>query len=447
LNEVDILIHDCTIVTMDNKQPIVEKGFLTIKNGQITEMGKKSRASLSFRAEETINGEGKVALPGLVNCHTHAAMTLFRGAAEDQQLDQWLRDTIWPLEARLKPNDVYEGALLGCLEMIKSGTTCFADLYFHEDMVVKAVERAGLRAVLAPGIIEAGDARRGGRMLKDAVGFVKKYNGFADGRVKAQVGPHALYSCSPNLLRRVREAASKLGVGVHTHLAESMETARSLRAKYGLGEVELLERIGFLKGMDVLAAHCIHLSVEEMRLLARSGVRVAYNPVANMKLGMGAPRIFELLRLGVTVGIGTDGPASNNTLDMFESLKAAALLQKVSHTDPTVLPAETVLRMATIDGAKALGLDESVGSLEVGKRADLILVDFNKPHLTPRHNLYANLVYSARGSDVDTVVVDGKIIMEKRRVKTLNEVEVMQKAQRAALNLVTVGARAIKQKK
>jgi len=437
LKEVDILIYDCTVVTMDNEQPIIEKGFIALKNGQITDVGKKSRARVPFKASEIINGEGMVALPGLVNCHTHAAMTLFRGAAEDKQLDQWLRDTLWPLEVKLKPNDIYEGALLGCLEMIKSGTTCFADMYFHEEVIAKAVERAGLRAVLAPGIIEAGDVQRGERMLRDAVRVVKKYNGFAGGRVKALFGPHALYSCSPNLLRRVREAASKLGVGAHIHLAESMETAGSLRAKYGLGEVELLERIGFLKDLSVLAAHCVHLSEEDTRLLARREVCVAYNPVANMKLGMGVPKIDELLRLGVTVGIGTDGPASNNTLDMFESVKAAGLLQKVLYKDPTVLPAETVLRMATIDGARALGLEKSVGSLEVGKRADLILVDFDKPHLTPRHNLYADLVYSARGSDVDTVIVDGKILMARRQVKTLNEGEVMQKAQRTALNLVT----------
>jgi len=432
---------------MDNKQPVIEKGFLTIKNGQITDISKKSRTSLTIRAEETINAEGKVALPGLVNCHTHVAMTLFRGAAEDQPLDKWLHETIWPLEAKLKPKDIYQGALLGCLEMIKSGTTCFADMYFHEDLIAKAVEGAGLRAVLAPGIIEAGDAQRGERMLREAVKVVRKFNGFANGRVKAQLGPHALFSCSPNLLRRVREAALKQGVGVHIHLAESTETIRSLRAKYGLSEVELLERIGFLKSLDVLAAHCIHLSDKEMRFLARRGVRVAYNPVANMKLAMGAPRIADLLKLGVTVGLGTDGPASNNSFDMFETMKTAALLQKLSYKDPTVLSAETVLRMATIDGAKALRLEKSVGSLEVGKKADLILVDFDKPHLIPRLNLYANLVYSAHGSDVDTVIVDGKILMTKRKVKTLNEEEVMKKAQRTALNLLKARQRTHKQER
>jgi len=432
-----MLVHNCTIVTMDNRQPIIKKGFIAIKNGQIMGVGEKRQASLlSIKAAETLNCEGKVALPGLVNCHTHVAMTLFRGLAEDQPLDKWLRHAIWPLEAKLKRSDIYDGALLGCLEMIKSGTTCFADMYFHEDVIAKAVERAGLRAVLAPGIIEAGDAQRGERMLRDAVRVTEKFNGFAEGRVKTQLGPHALFSCSPSLLRRVRENALKLEVGVHIHLAESTETAEVLGAKYGLGEVKLLERIGFLEGLPVLAAHCVHLSDEDVRLLAKGRVSVAYNPVANMKLGMGAPRIAELLKLGLTVGIGTDGPASNNSLDMFESMKAAALLQKVLYKDSAVLPAETVLRMATIDGAKALGVDGSVGSLEVGKRADLILVDSEKPHLTPTHNLYANLVYSARGSDVDTVVVDGKILMEGRRVKTLNEAQVMRNAQRTALNLV-----------
>jgi len=423
---------------MDKRQPIIKKGFITIKNGQITSVSKKSKASLSIKTAKTIDGEGKVALPGLVNCHTHTAMTLFRGVAEDKPLDVWLHNTIWPLEAKLRARDIYDGALLGCLEMIKSGTTCFADMYFHEEAVAEAVERAGLRAVLAPGIIEAGDTHRGAKMLKDAVKVARKYPDYAGGRVKIQLGPHALYSCSPNLLRRVRETALRLGLGVHVHLAESPDTSKVLKSKYGFGEVELLERIGFLKDLNVLAAHCIHLTEEEMRLLARYKVKVAYNPVANMKLGMGVPKINDFLNLGVTVGIGTDGPASNNTLDMFESMRMAALLQKFSCMDSTVLPAATVLRMATLDGARALGLEKSVGSLEVGKRADLILVDFEKPHLTPRHEcVHADLVYSAHGSDVETVIVDGKVLMEKRKVLTLDEAEVMRKAQRTAVDLVT----------
>ncbi len=376
-----------------------------------------------------------MAAPGLVNCHTHLPMTIFRGVAEDQELGKWLSDTIWPLEAKLKPGDVYDGALLGCLEMIKSGTTCFADMYFHEDMVAKAVERAGLRAVLAPGIIEAGDSERGEKLLKEGVGFARKFHGFADGRVRVRLGPHTVYTCSPNLLMKARDRASELNIGIHIHLAESKERVKSMKEKYGFTEVELLESLGFLKP-DVLAAHCIYLSEEEMRLMAKRDVKVSYNPVANMKLALGVPKIRDLMGLGVTVGIGTDGPASNNDLDMFDDMRVAALLQKVSYMDSTVLPAHSVLGMATISGARALGLEGSVGSLEVGKKADVILVDFGKPHLTPVHDFYANVVYSARGSDVDTVIVDGKILMEGGEVRTLDEEEVSVRARESALDLL-----------
>jgi len=271
-------------------------------------------------------------------------------------------------------------------------------------------------------------------MLEDSVNFARKYKGYADRRVTTQLGPHTLYTCSLDLLAKVRQKASDLNVGIHIHLAESEETVNQTKQKHGLTEVELLEKIGFL-GSDVLAAHCIHLTEKEMQLLAKHNVNVSYNPVANMKIAQGTPKIKDLLDLGVTVGVGTDGPASNNNLDMFRSMKVAALLQKQYYKDPTVLSAQTVLKMATIDGAKALGLEKIVGSLEVGKKADVILIDFKKPHLTPVHDFYANIVYSACGSDVDTVIVDGKILMESRKVKTLDEEEVMLKAQKTATNL------------
>lgn len=419
---------------MGGKRGVVEKGLIAIENDVIAYVGKEADAP-SIRAEETIEGHGKVAMPGLVNCHTHLPMTIFRGVAEDQELGRWLRETIWPLEAKLRPGDVYDGALLGCLEMIKSGTTCFADMYFHEDMVARAVERAGLRAVLASGIIEAGDMERGERLLREGVEFARRFHGFADGRVGVCLGPHTVYTCSPNLLIRARERASELNIGMHIHLAESKETVKSVKKKYGFTEVALLESLGFLRS-DVLAAHCIYLSDEEMRLLAKRGVKVAYNPVANMKLAMGVPKIRDLVGLGVTVGIGTDGPASNNDLDMFDDVRVGALLQKVFYMDSTVLPARSVLEMATIGGARALGLEGSVGSLDVGKKADVVLVDFERPHLTPVHDFYANLVYSARGSDMDTVVVDGKVLMEGGEVRTLDEEEVRVRAREAALDLL-----------
>lgn len=434
MEKVDIIIHSCLILPMDGKNRIIEDGSIAIENGKITYIGKRPKSSV-VRGEDTIDGHGRIAIPGLINCHTHLPMTLFRGIAEDQPLDKWLTKTIWPLEANLQPSDVYHGALLGCLEMIKSGTTCFADMYFHEEKVAEAVEKAGLRAVLADGIIEAGNKERGERMLKENVDFAKKYNAYANGRITTHLGPHAVYSCSPELLMKVREAASALNVGIHIHLAESKEMTKEIKERLGFSEVELLENLGFLSS-DILAAHCIHLSRKEMTLMAKHDVKIAHNPVANMKIAAGVAKIKDLMNLGLTVGIGTDGPASNNSLDMFESIKITTLLQKLEYRDPNVLSAETVLKMATTDGAKALRLRNSLGSLEVGKEADLILINFKKPHLTPMHDPYANIVYSARGSDVDTVIANGKILMENREVKTLDEDGVLRDAEKTAFNLL-----------
>ncbi|MFB0567468.1 MAG: amidohydrolase [Candidatus Bathyarchaeia archaeon] len=433
MKEADILIRNCTILPMSGKG-ITKKGFIAIKDGKISQIGKAAKA-LSIKAKRTLDGRGKVASPGLVNCHTHVAMTLFRGIAEDKPFDDWWRDTIWPLEQKLKRIHIYDGTLLGCLEMIKSGTTCFADMYSHEDAVAEAVKKSGLRAVLAPGIIEAGSTQRGRKMLREAVKIAREYHGCADGRIDIRLGPHTAYTCSPELLKKARKMASELKIGLHIHLAESKSMAEAVRKNFGLSEVELLEKVDFLKP-DVLAAHCIHLSKKDMQIIKRQDVKVAYNPVANMKLASGVPKIHDLLKFGVTVGIGTDGAACNNSFDMFESMKIAALLQKAYYADSTVLPAEKVLRMATIEGAKALGLENIVGSLEVGKKADLVLINFEKPHLTPTHDFYANLVYSAHGSDVDTVIVDGEILMENRKVKTLNESKIMKKAQKTACDLI-----------
>jgi len=416
-----------------NEKEIIEKGFIAIKDAKFSHIGKSNKAS-SIKAERTLDGRGKVALPGLINCHTHVAMVLFRGIAEDKPFDEWWKETIWPLEQKLKRSHIYNGTLLGCLEMIKSGTTCFADMYFYEDAVAEAVEKSGMRAVLAPGIIEAGNERLGEKMLKEAIKIAREYHGRADGRIHIRLGPHTAYTCSPELLKKTREVASELKIGLHIHLAESRSMAEALRKNSGMSEVELLEKVDLLKP-DVLAAHCIHLSKRDMQTMKRHDVKVAYNPIANMKLASGIPKIHDLLKFGLTVGIGTDGAACNNSFDMFESMKFAALLQKIFYMNPAVLPAEKVLRMATIEGARALGLEDIIGSLEIGKRADLILVDFEKPHLTPIHDFYANLVYSAHGSDVDTVIVNGRILMENLKVKTLNESEVMEKAQKTVLDL------------
>jgi len=418
-----------------NGKGFIDDGAIAIKNGKITFIG-KSASVTSMKVETKINAKGKAAMPGLINCHTHVPMTLFRGLAEDQPLDTWLKETIWHLEARLRSEDIHVGALLGCLEMIKGGTTCFADMYFHEHMVAKAVEKSGLRGVLAEGIIETGNRTLGEKMLFESVNFAKSFHGYADGRVSAMLGPHAAYSCSSNLLVKVSEMASKLNVGVHLHLAESKTMFGEFEKKYGSSETEFLDKIGFLKG-HVLAAHCVNLSRKDMRILSKRSVDVVYVPVANMKLGLGTVKAKDLTDLGVNVCLGTDGPASNNTLDMFETMKVAALLQKLTYLSPMVLPAYEVLKMATVNGAKALGIQSETGSLEVGKKADIILVDLSRPHLKPLHNIYSSIIYSARGSDVDTVIVDGKILMKNRQVKTLDEQAVMQKAEKTAFDLLS----------
>jgi 5-methylthioadenosine/S-adenosylhomocysteine deaminase len=434
LEKADILIYGCPILPMTGKC-LIENGAIAVKNRKINFVG-KSAAAASIKSETKINAKGKVAMPGLINCHTHVSMTLFRGMAEDQPLGTWLKKTIWPLEAKLKPSDVHAGALLGCLEMIKNGTTCFGDMYFHENIVAKAVEKSGLRGALAEGIIEAGNKKLGEKTLEKSTNFARKFDGYANDRITAMLGPHAAYSCSPELLLRICEKALELDVGIHIHLAESEEMFREFEKKYSSSEVEFLDKKDFFKG-HILAAHCINLSQKEMQILSKRCVNVAYVPVANMKLGLGAAKINDLVGLGVNVGLGTDGPASNNTLDMFETMKVAALLQKLAYLNPKVLPTYEVLRMATINGAKALGLEEETGSIEVGKKADIVLVDLSKPHMKPLYNIYASIVYSAHGSDVDTVIVDGKILMENRQVKTLDEQAVMERAEETALDLLS----------
>jgi len=432
----DVVIRRCTLLTMSDRG-VIRQGLMAIKDGSIIYVGREVKAP-SFEADKIIDGSGKIAMPGLINCHTHAAMSLFRSIAEDKELSVWLREVIWPLESKLKPEDVYYGTLLSCVEMIKSGTTCFSDMYFHEDMVAKAVIESGLRCVLSPGIIEAGQKILGRILLREAVKIAKKYRGGSYGRISVMLGPHALYSCSPQLLRRVSEEAKALNIGVHIHLAESEDDSANIKNLYGKSEVELLNDIGLLRP-NLLAAHCIHLSDQDVMLMAKRDVKVVYNPVSNMKLASGIPKVKDLLDAGLTVSLGTDGPASNNSLDMFDTMKFATLLQKAKYRDPRVLPAKKVIEMATIDGARALGLSDFIGSLEVSKRADIILIDAEKPHLTPMHDIYATLVYSARGSDVDTVIVDGKVLMENRNVKTLDEHEIIKKVEERVKGLLNRG--------
>jgi len=350
-------------------------------------------------------------------------------------LMEWLETKIWPIEKNLTAQDSYLGALLGCLEMIKSGTTCFADQYFFMEDVARAVEEAGLRAMLSHGIIEMDDPKRRESELRAGEKLVKTCHGAAGGRIQAMFGPHAAYTCSPECLMQVKELAKKYKVGIHTHISETQDEVDRIMKKYGKRPVEHLDSIGFL-GPEVLAAHCVWLTEREIAVIQKQGIKPVHNPVSNMKTASGVAPMPEMLAAGIPVSLGTDGAASNNSLDMFSEMKFAALLSKVHKLDPTALPAQVVLEMATINGAIALGLQDKIGSLEIGKKADIVMVDMEKPHLAPLHNVISHLVYSAVGGDVDTVVVDGKVLMRERRVLTLDEVKVVEETQKAADDLL-----------
>ena len=382
------------------------------------------------KAEHVIDGKGKAALPGFINTHTHSAMTLFRGYADDLRLHDWLENHIWPREAKMTEEDVYWGTKLACLEMIKSGTTCFSDMYANVLGTIRAADEAGMRAVACEVFFDFFDSEKAEKERKKHVKLVREIQGMNNSRITPALGPHAPYTVSPESLRWIKEFADKEGLLIHIHLAETEKENTDFLNKHGKKPVPFLEEIGFF-GANVVAAHGIWFDRKDLAILARHGVKVAHNPISNMKLASGVLPYKEMKDAGITVSLGTDGCASNNDLDMFESMKFSALLQKVHTFDPTILPAKEAYEMATINGAKTLGIN--AGAIEKGMLADIILIDLKRPELTPGNNLTADLVYSAKGSCVDTVICDGKIIMERRKVE--GEEEIIEKATEAARDL------------
>jgi len=429
---VDVLIRGGHVVTMNYRREIIKGGSVAVEGDKITAVGKSVRE----KADTVIDARGKIVLPGLINCHTHLPMTLLRGVADDLPLMEWLSTKVWPIEAKLKAEDCYVGGLLGCLELIKSGTTCFADQYFHMDQVARAVGDSGIRGVLSYGLIDLGDPKKREAEIRTGESLVKDWHGKADGRVLTMFGPHAPYTCSPECLMRVKELAKKYQVGINIHISETKGEVEQMVEKYGKRPVEQLDSIGFL-GPEVLAAHCVWLSDKEIKIVQQRGVKPVHNPASNMKLACGVAPVSEMLKAGIQVALGTDGAASNNSLDMFKEMKFASLLSKVHNLDAVSVPAASALEMATINGATALELKNKIGSIETGKKADLVLVDLKKPHLTPVHNVISHLVYSASGGDVDTVIVDGKVLMRGGKVLALDEQKVLELAQRTSDDLLS----------
>jgi 5-methylthioadenosine/S-adenosylhomocysteine deaminase len=397
-----------------------------IRDGKIVEIGKGLRGP----ADVEVDGEGKIVLPGLINTHTHLSMTLFRGYADDMQLQDWLQKKIWPLEGRLTGEACYQGALLGCAEMIMSGTTTFMDMYFHLEDVARAVDESGLRAFLSYGIIDLFDPAKARAEQEKSRQLFEFFRNLGSSRIRFALGPHAPYTCSPETLLWAKEFAEKNGLIFHIHLAETRKEQADSQQQHGARVVEYLDKIGALCDR-MLGAHCVWLTKSEVAILAKAGVSVAHCPVSNMKLASGgvAP-LPEMFDAGIAVGLGTDGAASNNSLDMFETMKVCALLHKAHRWDPTVLNAQKVLDLATIDGARALGIEGEVGSMEAGKKADIILLDGKMPNLNPVHGketIVSDLVYSASAANVNTTIVDGRVLMQNRQLQTMNLEQIIQK--------------------
>lgn len=426
----DLLLLGGTVLTMDAEATVIPQGAVAVRDGRILEVGKRSVLQRRYAARRVLDAKGRLVLPGLVNAHTHVAMTLFRGVRDDEDLMTWLTKYMFPLEARfVSPDFVRTGALLGCWEMIASGTTTFADGFFFEEEVAKAADESGLRALPGQGIFDvpvpdAPDAETG---LRRAEKYLSDWAGHP--RVTPALAPHACYTVGPETFRRTGDLARRFGAPVFTHLSESDGELAMVRERFGTTPVQHLDAIGALEGR-LTAAHCVRVDEEEIGLLARSGVGVAHCPESNMKLASGIAPVAAMLAAGIPVGLGTDGPASNNDLDLFGEMDTAAKLQKVAQLDPTAAPAREVFRMATSGGAAALHMDGEIGSLERGKHADLILVGTSGPNATPIYDPYSYLVYSARSDAVETVIVGGKILMENRRLTTLDTEAIRRRAQR-----------------
>ena len=427
--KVDLLIVGGTVITMDAQRRVIDDGAVAIRGDAIVAVGPRAEIENRFEAAQTIDAHGALVLPGLINGHAHAAMSLFRGLADDLALDDWLQKYIFPAEARnVTPEFVEWGTKLGVLEMLRGGITTYADMYYFEDVVARATKEAGMRGVLGETIIDfpAPD----NKTLEQSFAYTQKYldHWKDDPLIIAAVAPHSIYTCSEKTLQDAAALARRNSAPILIHIAEAQFELEQSHAKHGVTPVAYLARAGIL-GPDVVGAHCVWVDQADIAALAHFNVGCINNPSSNMKTAAGVMPVPEMLAAGEPIGLATDGAASNNNQDMFEEMDLAAKLQKVARMDPRALPAKQVVEMATINGARALHLEKIIGSLEAHKKADLILVDTGAPHATPMYDVYSELVYALKATDVRTVVIAGKIVMRDRQMLTLDEKEILAKAQ------------------
>ena len=418
----DIVLKNGYILTMDENFTEYKNGYIAIKDGKIVEVGEGKE---EFQAKEIIDLNSNVVIPGLINTHTHAAMTLLRGYGSDNPLKVWLEQYIWPVEGKYVSYEfVKDGTDLACYEMIRNGITCFVDMYFYENAVADSIKEAGLKGVLTTGILDfptpgAKTPEEGIEKTKD---FINQYKN--DNNIFPAIGPHAPYTCSPKTLIKAMEVAIDYDVLYHIHVAETITEVEDIKNRYGTTPVKHLNNLGVLNER-VLAAHMVHPTEEEIELLAEKNVKIAHCPESNLKLASGIAPVPKMVEKGVTVSIGTDGTASNDDLDLIAEASTAAKLHKGYNLNPTVLPAKQVLAMITRQAAKAILKYDRMGSIEVGKDADIVVIDVNQPHLQPLFDPYTQIIYSAKGSDVDTVIVNGKVVMKNKVVQTVDKDKVI----------------------
>jgi 5-methylthioadenosine/S-adenosylhomocysteine deaminase len=443
---MNIIIQNGTIVTMRNRK-VIHQGAVVIEDKAIVDVGKAHELKRKYgRGYERIDAKGKVITPGLINTHQHAAMSLLRGYADDLPLQEWLERWIWPIEKHMTPHDIYVGAQLTAAESIMSGTTTVNTMYHYtpEENEAKAFADAGLRGVVGHVCF----SRRKKEDKKALLDLARNWHNKADGLIRASVDPHAPYTVDPEYMKELTQIRTELNkkygskkapiIG-HIHVAETNDEKDKLRKAFNIrvkgGLMEYLAGLGVLD-RHVVAAHCVALTNRDIMVMKELNVKASHNPISNLKLASGISPVPKMLKEGITVSLGTDSPCSNNTADMFEIMKTAAILHKGTNKNPTLMPAETVLEMATIEGAKALSWEKEIGSIETGKEADLAIIDFAKSHLCPLYNATSHLVYSAKGSDVETVIINGKIAMENRKLTTLNIRKVMAAAEKAKAGLL-----------
>ena len=422
---VSLILTNATVVTMDGARRVLTPGAIAIDGAELIDLGTPQAITSRYTSSETVDVAGDVVMPGLINTHTHAPMVLYRGLADDLALMDWLQKYIFPAEAKtVSPEFVRAGTRLAVLEMIRSGTTTYADMYYFEEEIARVTKAAGLRGVLGQTIIEfpAPDAKTPAEGLARTTRFIQEFR--KDDLIVPAVAPHSMYTLDAETLRSARSLADREGVPLIIHLAETRDEIAIAKAKHNATPVQYLESLGFFAGRT-LAAHGVHLNSDDISIVRRRGVGISHNPESNMKLASGTAPVLPLRAAQVPVGLGTDGAASNNDLDMFEAMRQAAFLHKLQSNDPRALPAADVLSMATIEGARALGLDRAIGSLEPGKRADIIVVSMRSPRQTPLYDPLSHLVYASHGDDVRMTIVNGRVLMRDRNVMTLDEPAVL----------------------